>query len=82
MHSDLHPGNILVSLAPPGGAAGAAALGALRRAAAAVGVDLEKWVGEERLLRPSVVLLDAGMATRLSPTDQRNMVRRGNRVAV
>lgn len=76
VHSDLHPGNILVRLEPAGGALGAAAVRKLRSWADKVdnkfGWDLQPTI--DTLLRPSIVLLDAGMATRLSPEDQINMV--------
>lgn len=81
VHSDLHPGNILVRLDAPWGQMGEAMLGMLR-AMAQRGAE---WFGWEDLVRraeafdasvrrPSIVLLDAGMATRLSPEDQINMV--------
>lgn len=76
VHSDLHPGNILVRLEPAGGALGAATVRKLRswatKAENRFGWDLQPTI--DSLLRPSIVLLDAGMATRLSPEDQINMV--------
>ena len=76
VHSDLHPGNILVRLEPPGGALGAAAFSKLQtwaqKAENRFGWDLQPSI--DGLLRPSIILLDAGMATRLSPEDQINMV--------
>jgi predicted unusual protein kinase regulating ubiquinone biosynthesis (AarF/ABC1/UbiB family) len=142
VHSDLHPGNILVRLEPKGGALGAAVLENLHQwvdkagvgaavlssffksgneeeaerensAAAAVVVNSDgitnnnstdstgaentpasstpttttpsnnnlsvnveelKAAIDSTFLRPSIVLLDAGMATRLTPEDQINMV--------
>ena len=75
-HSDLHPGNILVRIEPPGGAFGAAIFKKLDSFAAATsrvtGIDVQPAL--QSILRPSIVLLDAGMATRLSPEDQINMV--------
>lgn len=71
IHADLHPGNILVNLDYPlGGANGP--IGLVRRLAAATGAHsmvetLDGW------RKAKLVLLDAGMAMRLSPDDQRNM---------
>jgi len=107
VHSDLHPGNILVRLEPKGGALGAAVVKKLyswadkagigaaflssvlnARAGAEVAApnssktsktsedsveDLKAAI-DSAFLRPSIILLDAGMATRLSPEDQINMV--------
>eukprot|EP00884_Botryococcus_braunii_P012216 jgi/Botrbrau1/20996/Bobra.0144s0014.1 len=66
IHSDLHPGNILVSLEPPRGPFNvfARALRLLQP----LGFSLPP-----RLLQPHLVLLDVGMATRLTPEDQNNM---------
>jgi len=111
VHSDLHPGNILVRLEPKGGALGAVVVNKLHSwadkagaGAAFVSSMLSAMAGAElaadtphsnnsksssnnrdsiedlkaaidsAFLRPSIVLLDAGMATRLSPDDQINMV--------
>ncbi|EFN54091.1 hypothetical protein CHLNCDRAFT_136214 [Chlorella variabilis] len=71
IHADLHPGNILVTLDWPfGGANRLVRLG--RRLAVAAGLQgavdwLDGWQ------RAKLVLLDAGMAMRLTPEDQRNM---------
>ncbi|KAL4519108.1 hypothetical protein Ndes2526A_g00212 [Nannochloris sp. 'desiccata'] len=108
VHSDLHPGNILVRLEPKGGALGAAVVNKLHSWADKAGVgasflssvfrgagaeiadapngnstsstsrdesveDLKAAI-DSVFLRPSIILLDAGMATRLSPDDQINMV--------
>ncbi|PSC67852.1 ADP,ATP carrier [Micractinium conductrix] len=70
IHADLHPGNILVTLDFPLPKPLAALVSRGAAAAASLGLDtswLEGW------RRASLVLLDAGMAMRLSPTDQRNM---------
>jgi predicted unusual protein kinase regulating ubiquinone biosynthesis (AarF/ABC1/UbiB family) len=101
VHSDLHPGNILVRLEPKGGVVGAAVLNKLHSWVDSDGLGAsflaqcfereynttnkeENTSGskEENLkaaidgvfLRPSICLLDAGMATRLSSEDQINMV--------
>ncbi|KAL4440314.1 hypothetical protein ABPG75_003315 [Micractinium tetrahymenae] len=69
IHADLHPGNILVKLDLPFGHFNGL-VAAAARGAAALGLDtsaLDSW------RRAKLVLLDAGMATRLSPEDQRNM---------
>ena len=70
IHSDLHPGNILVRLKPVGGAAGAFVMNALKSLSNSLGVSLDT----SKYMRPSIVLLDAGMSTQLSSEDQVNMV--------
>lgn len=81
VHGDLHPGNILVRLEPAGGWVGEGTLQVMRSMAD----TLTRWTGvqafqakadalDASLRSPSIVLLDAGMATRLSPQDQINMV--------
>ncbi|GFR39830.1 hypothetical protein Agub_g324 [Astrephomene gubernaculifera] len=77
IHSDLHPGNILVRLDPPAGLLGLIYSGldrlrSLPSVAAATRARIE--LLQQRWLQPSLVLLDVGMATELSPTDQTNMV--------
>jgi aarF domain-containing kinase len=125
VHSDLHPGNILVTLKPKGGALGNSLYSTLQTWADNAGVGaalLSRFFGNQPeidtkhsssadnnssstnstsgstnnsstttnstnstaedlkaaidsvFLRPSIVLLDAGMATRLTPEDQINMV--------
>lgn len=71
IHADLHPGNILVTLDYPlGGSHGP--VGQLRRLAAAAGLEsCVNWLDATQGAK--LVLLDAGMAMRLSPEDQRNM---------
>ncbi|KAG2448971.1 hypothetical protein HYH02_005725 [Chlamydomonas schloesseri] len=77
IHSDLHPGNILVRLDPPGGMLGLIYKG-LDRLRDAPGVSSATRARiellQQRWLQPSLVLLDVGMATELSPVDQENMV--------
>lgn len=78
IHSDLHPGNILVRLDPPDGAL----TGSLWAAAAKL--HTLPWLSPRwraRLeshsaawLQPRIVLLDVGMATELSAEDQANML--------
>eukprot|EP00889_Picochlorum_renovo_P000886 jgi/Picre1/27916/NNA_000878.t1 len=70
VHSDLHPGNILVNLEPVGGTWGMKCWARLSKAMASMGLELNM----DSFLRPSIVLLDAGMCTQLSKTDQMNMV--------
>jgi aarF domain-containing kinase len=81
VHGDLHPGNILVRLEPAGGQVGEGALQLMH----SIADTLSRFTGVEAfrakaealdasLRSPSIVLLDAGMATRLSPQDQINMV--------
>ena len=70
VHSDLHPGNILVNLKPVGGTFGMTVWSNLAKFMNAFGVDVDL----NRFLKPSVVLLDAGMCTELSQEDQVNMV--------
>lgn len=70
VHSDLHPGNILVNLKPIGGTFGMTVWNSLIKFMGACGVDLDI----NTFLKPSVVLLDAGMCTELSQEDQVNMV--------
>ncbi|GAX81695.1 hypothetical protein CEUSTIGMA_g9123.t1 [Chlamydomonas eustigma] len=77
IHSDLHPGNILVRLNPPKGL-----LGIMYRAIG--GIKASDQIGErtrsrleklqQRWLRPQIVLLDVGMATEMSDEDQTNMI--------
>ncbi|GFH07512.1 protein kinase domain-containing protein [Haematococcus lacustris] len=77
IHSDLHPGNILVRLTPPGGLAGLLYNGL-------DGLKRSNWVSnnyraridvlQQRWLQPQMVLLDVGMATELSDEDQTNMI--------
>ncbi|KAI7837776.1 hypothetical protein COHA_008405 [Chlorella ohadii] len=73
IHADLHPGNILVTLDLPFGRPLNALVTAASRAAEAVGFnfDSDSWLDSWR--RAKLVLLDAGMAMRLSKDDQRNM---------
>ncbi|KAK9808945.1 hypothetical protein WJX72_006758 [[Myrmecia] bisecta] len=67
IHSDLHPGNILVALDPPPGPL-LSSLAHLLKGLAPYGVQVpKKW------LQPRIVLLDVGMATHLSREDQTNM---------
>ncbi|KXZ44199.1 hypothetical protein GPECTOR_71g560 [Gonium pectorale] len=77
IHSDLHPGNILVRLDPPGGLLGVL-YGALERIrglpSVAPPTRARIELLQQRWLQPSLVLLDVGMATELSPVDQVNMV--------
>jgi aarF domain-containing kinase len=71
IHSDLHPGNILVRWQLPDGWLVRAAAAVVRRTdamPAASAALLQSW------LRPHIVLLDVGMATELSAADQRNML--------
>lgn len=77
IHSDLHPGNILVRLEPPQGVilraaysaaeAGAAALPSGSPLGSALAARAAAW------LQPRLVLLDVGMATALQGDDQANM---------
>ncbi|KAL0040620.1 hypothetical protein WJX77_012568 [Trebouxia sp. C0004] len=67
IHSDLHPGNIMVRLDPPSNMFMQAA--AKLCSSAGLGCHIpNSW------LRPKVVLLDVGMVTRLSEVDQHNML--------
>lgn len=70
VHSDLHPGNILVNLQPIGGNIGMALWSKLTTFMKACGLNIDL----NTFLKPSVVLLDAGMCTELSQEDQVNMV--------
>jgi len=79
IHSDLHPGNILVRLAPPsGGLVGAlySVLDELKLASPAMPASTRARIDvlQRRWLQPQMVLLDVGMATELSGEDQRNMI--------
>lgn len=77
IHSDLHPGNILVRLDPPGGLLGLVyrGLDQLRESSYVAPPNRARIeLLQQRWLQPSLVLLDVGMATELSPTDQTNMV--------
>jgi aarF domain-containing kinase len=71
IHADLHPGNILVTLDLPFGRPLNALVTAASRAADALGFDSAAWLDSWQ--RAKLVLLDAGMAMRLSKDDQRNM---------
>lgn len=66
VHSDLHPGNILVDFKPRFGTSWI------------VDSGLSSWLSDEAvntyIMTPSVVLLDAGMCTQLTREDQVNMV--------
>jgi len=77
IHSDLHPGNILVRLNPPTGLLGAC-YGALDRLAATRAIDSPTRrrirALQRRWLQPQIVLLDVGMATEMNGEDQVNMV--------
>ena len=70
VHSDLHPGNILVNLKPVGGDLGMAVWSRLAKVMNLFGKELSM----DSIMKPSVVLLDAGMCTQLSQEDQINMV--------
>ncbi|GIL43854.1 hypothetical protein Vafri_1448 [Volvox africanus] len=77
IHSDLHPGNILVRLDPPGGLLGLlySGLDRIRQLPSVAPANRARIeLLQQRWLQPSLVLLDVGMATELSPTDQVNMV--------
>lgn len=79
IHADLHPGNILVRLDYLGGERMKKALyrcqGWIDSILSAVGIDNNPIQLPLNMLQmPRMVLLDAGMATRLSPLDQINMV--------
>ncbi|GIL81924.1 hypothetical protein Vretimale_1497 [Volvox reticuliferus] len=77
IHSDLHPGNILVRLDPPGGLLGLlySGLDKIRQLPSIAPANRARIeLLQQRWLQPSLVLLDVGMATELSPTDQVNMV--------
>ncbi|KAK9866074.1 hypothetical protein WJX84_003580 [Apatococcus fuscideae] len=68
IHSDLHPGNIMVVMEPPA------------QPLLAASYKLLSFLGKQNspaaidLLRPRLVLLDVGMATALSKMDQTNMM--------
>ncbi|KAK9836261.1 hypothetical protein WJX81_000321 [Elliptochloris bilobata] len=68
IHSDLHPGNILVALDPPPPPLLAPAAALLQRLAPYGLTVPEAW------LQPRIVLLDVGMATHLSPEEQSIML--------
>ena len=70
VHSDLHPGNILVNLKPIGGEFGMTVWSKWAQFMEACGIHMDL----NTFLKPSVVLLDAGMCTELSQEDQVNMV--------
>lgn len=72
IHADLHPGNILVTVDIQGGRLVKSALGRVQSLLDSVGVPFQ--IPLDKLETPKIVLLDAGMATRLSPDDQINMV--------
>ena len=76
VHADLHPGNILVRLTPHGGSIGGRLLHQLQRTVSFLNsrFNLSLTVPDDIVFKPSIVLLDAGMATRLSPEDQLSMV--------
>lgn len=76
VHADLHPGNILVRLNPYGGVFGEKFFDTLKGAVSSLNnaFNLSLAIPEDRIFKPSIVLLDAGMATRLSSEDQINMV--------
>ncbi|KAL3130566.1 hypothetical protein ABBQ38_008372 [Trebouxia sp. C0009 RCD-2024] len=66
IHSDLHPGNIMVRLDPPSNPLLQAAT---KLCSIFGGKSPEDW------MQPRIVLLDVGMVTRLSTADQQNMVK-------
>ena len=76
IHSDLHPGNILVRLLPPTGLFYGFMNQSLEK--------IKPWVGnntrarihnmQQKWLAPQMVLLDVGMATEMTDQDQVNMV--------
>lgn len=77
IHSDLHPGNILVTLERPRGLLGLAyrACGRLKhwqRLKPSVRRQLDRL--QSAWLDPCIILLDVGMATELTLEDQRNML--------
>jgi len=79
IHADLHPGNILVRLDYLGGEKVKKALylcqSLIDNLVSAVGIENNPIQLPLNMLQiPRMVLLDAGMATRLSPSDQVNMV--------
>jgi len=77
IHSDLHPGNILVRLNPPAGLVGLVYQGleAVKNSAK-IGSSMRARIDnlQQRWLQPQLVLLDVGMATELSEEDRLNMV--------
>lgn len=79
IHSDLHPGNILVRLAAPaGGLVGAlySGLDDLKRVSPTMPAQTRAKIDQlqRRWLQPQMVLLDVGMATEMTNEDQRNMI--------
>ncbi|KAL0042711.1 hypothetical protein WJX79_008376 [Trebouxia sp. C0005] len=68
IHSDLHPGNIMVRLDPPSNMLMQAAAKLCSTMGLAGCNIANSW------LQPKVVLLDVGMVTRLSQVDQHNML--------
>lgn len=69
VHSDLHPGNILVTLKPVGGNLGLYVLDKVKGMFNAMGMEFDS----TKYFKPSIILLDAGMCTQLSSEDQVNM---------
>ncbi|KAF5834796.1 ABC1 family-domain-containing protein [Dunaliella salina] len=77
IHSDLHPGNILVRLMPPGSLMGLlyGGLEGVKRSGYVTNPTRAQIdVLQQRWLQPQIVLLDVGMATELSDEDKSNMV--------
>lgn len=77
IHSDLHPGNILVRLTPPLGLVGAlySCLDTIKASDAVSNVVRARIdLLQQRWLQPQMVLLDVGMATELTDEDQTNMI--------
>jgi len=77
IHSDLHPGNILVRLMPPGSLMGLlyGGLEGVKRSGYVTNQTRAQIdVLQQRWLQPQIVLLDVGMATELSDEDRSNMV--------